>query len=297
MAARLEAAGHAVEMVVVRTSGDRIADVPLARIGGKGLFIKELEEALVRREIDLAIHSMKDVPAVLPAGFVLAAITRRADERDILVLRDDVRPGEGGSGDGDEALVRLPVGAVVGTGSLRRRAQIAARRPDLALAPIRGNIDTRLAKLRRGEVDAVILAAAGVARLGLGIRVRPLRSDGFLPSPGQGALAIECREGDRATYQRVAVLDDPGTAMACRAERAFLRELEASCVVPVAALAVAETGSRVTLDGLVASLDGRTVLRERLDGEADGVGVELARRLIAKGAREILAEVERQMRE
>ena len=238
---------------------------------------------------------MKDVPAELPAGFVLAAVTERADERDVLVLPEDARVGEVGFLDGDAALSALRAGARIGTGSLRRRAQIAARRPDVATAAIRGNVDTRLDKLRRGEVDAVVLAAAGVARLGLEIRTRPLDSNGFLPSPGQGALAIECREDDASTQACVAVLNDPASASACIAERSFVRELEASCVVPVAGLARATTANEVRLDGLVASLDGKTILRAQATGAAGAVGVELAQRLIAQGARDVLDEVERQM--
>ncbi len=294
-AARLEAAGFAVEMVVVKTSGDRLANVALAKVGGKGLFIKELEEALAGGEIDLAIHSMKDVPAELPEGFAIAAVTERADERDVLVLGEDVRAGTTGTGDGDAALTDLPRGARIGTGSLRRGAQIAARRPDVVLTPIRGNVDTRLEKLRRGEVDAIVLAAAGVKRLGLEIATRPFASKGFLPSPGQGALAIECRQDDAATRECVSVLDHPSTRDACAAERGFLRELGASCVVPVAALALGDGGGRVRLEGLVASLDGSTILRDVLEGAAGEVGQTLAERLVQNGAREVLDEVERQM--
>ena len=294
-AARLEAAGNAVEMVVVRTSGDKMAEVSLARVGGKGLFIKELEEALARGEIDLAIHSMKDVPAELPPGYSIGAVTARADERDVLVLREDAEPGATGVLDGDEALRTLHAGARIGTGSLRRRAQIGSRRADLVTVPIRGNVDTRLDKLRRGEVDAVVLAAAGVARLGLEIRTRPFDSRQFLPSPGQGALALECREGDDETRRRVSVLNDPATADACAAERAFLRELEASCVVPVAALARSAGDGRVSVEGLVANLDGTTILRGQEAGPAERAGRELAGRLIAEGARDVLAEVERRM--
>ncbi len=296
-AARLEAAGYPVEMIIVRTSGDRLSEVSLAKVGGKGLFIKELEEALARGEIDLAIHSMKDVPAELPEGFVLAAVTERADERDVLVLAEDAEEGATGTLDGDAALSAMKPGARIGTGSLRRRSQIAARRSDVETAAIRGNVDTRLEKLRRGDVDGVVLAAAGVARLGLEIRTRPFDSAGFLPSPGQGALAIECREDDAATRTSVAVLDDPATAGACTAERAFLRELGATCVVPVAALAVDLGGGEVRLDGLVASLDGATILRAQLVGAPGEVGIQLARKLIADGARDVLDEVERQMAE
>lgn len=293
-AARLEAAGHPVEMVVVRTSGDRLADVSLAKMGGKGLFIKELEEALLRGDIDLAIHSMKDVPAELPDGFAMAAVTARADERDVLVLREDAEPGVTGMLDGDAALEGFAAGARIGTGSLRRRAQIAARRHDVESVAIRGNVDTRLEKLRRGDVDAIVLAAAGVGRLGLSIRTRPFDSTRFLPSPGQGALAIECREEDGATRERVSVLNDPTTAAACVAERGFLRRLEASCVVPVAALGVPAEGG-IRLDGLVANLDGSRILRAQRVGAPEDVGSSLADDLLARGAREILDEVERQM--
>lgn len=293
-AARLEAAGHPVEMVVVKTSGDKLADVSLAKVGGKGLFIKELEEALSRGDIDLAIHSMKDVPAELPPGFAMAAVTERADERDVLVLREDADATMAEMLSGDAALDAFAAGARIGTGSLRRRAQIAARRSDVEAVAIRGNVDTRLEKLRRGEVDAIVLAAAGVARLGLSIRTRPFDSTGFLPSPGQGALAIECREDDAETHSRVAVLNDPGTEAACTAERAFLRRLGASCVVPVAALAV-PSGGGVRLAGLVANLDGTQVLRSERTGSAETVGDELAAELIERGAREILDQVEREM--
>lgn len=294
-AARLEAAGFEVEMVVVRTSGDRMKDVSLAKVGGKGLFIKELEESLARGEIDLAIHSMKDVPAELPPGFEIAAVTRRADERDVLVLPEDADAGVAEQADGDAALDALAPGARIGTGSLRRRSQIAARRSDLESVAIRGNVDTRLEKLRRGEVDAVVLAAAGVARLGLPIRTRPLSSAGFVPSPGQGALAIECRADDEATRARVAVLDDPAVGAACAAEREFLRRLGASCVVPVAALGRSRDDGLVELDGLVASLDGQTILRGRSTGRGAEAGAGLAAELIGQGARDVLAEVERQM--
>lgn len=296
-AARLEESGQPVELVVVRTSGDKMADIPLAKIGGKGLFIKELEEALERREIDAAIHSMKDVPAELPPGFVIAAVAERADERDVLVFPEDLEPGGVRSFDGDESLGELAEGARIGTGSLRRRAQIAARRSDVETVAIRGNVDTRLEKLRRGDVDAVVLAAAGVSRLGLPIATRPLASNGFLPSPGQGALALECREGDRWTAARLAAIDHAPTARACAAERAFLRELEASCVVPVAAHGLAAGGTRIRLDGLVASLDGRRILRAQGEGEAGQIGVDIARTLLGQGARELLDEVERQMAE
>ena len=295
LVAQLEAAGNEVELVVIRTSGDRLAQVPLARIGGKGLFIKELEESLVRKEIDLAVHSLKDVPAEIPSGFTLAAVSERADERDVLILREDADAGTRGTLDGDAALLELPEGARIGTGSLRRGSQISARRADLEIVGIRGNVDTRLGKLRRGEVDAIVLAAAGIARLGLAVRTRPLAASGFLPSPGQGALAIECRAGDAATASRISVLDHTDTARACFAERAFLQALGATCVVPVAAHALVGPDGAVTLDGLVASIDGRTILREQIEGDPLVVGQELGHRLLDRGAREILDEIERQI--
>jgi len=288
-----------VELVVVRTSGDRLADVSLARVGGKGLFIKELEEALERGEIDLAIHSLKDMPAELPEGFALAAVTTRADVRDVLILREDVDGSGADAASGDEALALLAPGTRVGTGSLRRRAQIAARRPDVETVPIRGNIDTRVEKVRRGDVDAVVLAAAGLGRLGVALRPRPLEVASFLPAPGQGALAVESRAGDAATQARVSLLNDPAAAAACAAERAFLRDLGASCVVPVAAFATANVArDALQLDGLVASLDGKRIVRGRSRGSVanpEAVGSELASRLCREGAREILDEIERDL--
>jgi len=301
--ALLEKAGVPAELVVIRTSGDKLANVSLAKIGGKGLFIKELEEALAAGEIDLAIHSMKDVPAELPPGFAIAAVTTRADVRDVIVRRPQEASGRRGeaASRAEGALAHLPVlaalapGARVGTGSLRRRAQIAALRPDLTVVPMRGNVDTRLGKLESGEVEAIVLAAAGLVRLGVAPHAEPLAAEAFLPAPGQGALAIEGRAGDERVASMVAVLDDPATAAACTAERAFLRELGASCQVPVAAFARLDAAGRLVLDGLVASLDGSRVLRDAGSGEsrdAARVGRELAERLLARGARELLDAAE-----
>lgn len=301
--ALLGKAGVPAELVVIKTSGDKLADVSLAKVGGKGLFIKELEEALAAGEIDLAIHSMKDVPAELPPGFTLAAVTSRADVRDVIVRRAEEasRAAAPAGSRADGALARLPVlaalppGARVGTGSLRRRAQIAALRPDLTVVPMRGNVDTRLGKLEAREVEAIVLAAAGLVRLGVAPQAEPLEADAFLPAPGQGALAIEARAGDERVAGLVAVLDDPPTAAACAAERAFLRELGASCQVPVAAFARVAADGRLAIDGLVASLDGACVLRDSGAGDARDaarVGRELAERLIAVGARELLDAAE-----
>lgn len=301
--ALLARAGVPAELVVIKTSGDRLADVSLAKVGGKGLFIKELEEALAAREIDLAIHSMKDVPAELPPGFVLAAVTARADVRDVIVQRlADVGAEHSAVAAAVEGpLGLLPVlaamraGARIGTGSLRRRAQIAALRPDLVVVPMRGNVDTRLRKLESGEVEAIVLAAAGLARLGVAPHARALAAEAFLPAPGQGALAIETRADDERVRALVAVLDDPPTAAACAAERAFLRELGASCQVPVAAFARAGDDGRLVLDGLVASLDGARVVRDADSGDPERaalLGRELAGRLVSRGAREILRAAE-----
>lgn len=304
--ARLEAAGVPAELVVIRTSGDKLANVSLAKVGGKGLFIKELEEALAAQEIDLAIHSMKDVPAELPPGFDLVAVTARADVRDVLVRRSSDGPA-GGDGLHEAsassplsrlpALAALPRGARVGTGSLRRRAQLAALRRDLDVRQMRGNVDTRLRKLEEGEYDAIVLAAAGLARLGIDPNAAPLEADAFLPAPGQGALAIEARADDARVRALVRVLDDAATRAACAAERAFLRELGASCQVPVAAHARVTGDGRLVLDGLVASLDGSRVLRDVATGDperAAALGKTLADLLIARGAHEVLRAAEEQ---
>jgi hydroxymethylbilane synthase len=300
IAALLEANGVATELIVIRTSGDRLADVSLAKIGGKGLFIKELEEALARDEIDIAVHSMKDVPAALPDGFEIAAVPARASVEDVLVIAKGARNAGAvePAGRGGSALDVLGPGARVGTGSLRRGAQLLALRPDLHVEPIRGNVDTRLRKVEEGEVDAVVLAAAGLARLGLDVAAAPLDVERFVPAPGQGALALEIRAGGPSAA-RVQVLHDPRSERECAAERRFSRELGASCVAPVAALARAAAGESTAgleLTGLVASLDGCRILRDRIAGhvaEAEDLGARLAARLIARGAREILDEIER----
>ena len=287
-AAILEAAGESIEMCVVRTSGDRLSKASLAKVGGKGLFIKELEEALLAGEIDLAIHSMKDVPAILPEGFVLGAVGARVDERDVLVRSLEFQNAADG-------LAGLPPGARVGTGSLRRRAQLLASRPDLEVVAIRGNVDTRLALLEGADLDAVVLAAAGIQRLGLEVPVHPLASESFLPAAGQGVLAIEIRAGDEGTRQRIAPLHDSLAAMTASAERAFVHALDASCTAPVAAWCRMEE-THLRFDGLVASLDGRQILRETLTGEpacAEALGRDVASLLLDQGAAEILAEVER----
>lgn len=275
VAARLEAAGVRVELRPMRTEGDRLADVRLAVAGGKGLFVRDIEEALLRGELDAAVHSLKDLPAEPPAGLCLAAYPVREDPRDVLVAR---RPG---------GLAALAAGAVVGTSSPRRRALLLAARPDLVVQAIRGNVDTRLRKLAGGDWDAIVLAAAGLARLGLSPdHAQPLDPAVHVPAVGQGILAVESRADDRPTRSRLAALDDAATRVCALAERAYLARLGASCTTPMAAHARLEGGT-VAIVGLVASEDGRQVLRATASGAAAGaaaLGRALAETLLARGA-------------
>jgi hydroxymethylbilane synthase len=283
VAARLRAAhpGLQVELVPMSTRGDQVLDRSLAAIGGKGLFLKELELAMARGEADCAVHSLKDVPMELEPGFALAAILARADHADAFVGNDF---------DGIDA---LPRGARVGTSSLRRQAQLRARRPDLELLDLRGNVNTRLAKLDAGEYDAIVLACAGLQRLGFESRIRArLDAPDWLPAPAQGAIAIECRDGDPAVHALCAALDDAPTRTCVEAERAMNRALHGSCHVPVAALAqLEEGGARIVLRGLVGSAaDGRMVRAEVAGAAAapELLGVQVARRLLDAGAGEFL---------
>jgi hydroxymethylbilane synthase len=264
------------------TRGDKILDVPLAEVGGKGLFVKEIEDALLQRQAEVAVHSMKDLPAFLAPGLVIAAVPVREDPRDALVSRGKTLP-------------ELPHGARVGTASLRRTAQLLAARPDLKVETIRGNVETRLRKVEEG-FDAVVLAYAGLRRLGLADRVTQVLSvDEMLPAVAQGALAIEAREDDAATLARLAPLDDAGTRHQVEAERGLMRRLEGGCQVPIAAHATVEGGT-VRLRGLVASLDGSRIVRGERSGpvsEAAAVGLALAEDLVSRGAGEILAQIER----
>jgi hydroxymethylbilane synthase len=266
----------------IRTSGDKILDVPLASIGGKGLFVKEIEEALLREEIDLAVHSMKDVPTVLPEGLEIVCIPVREDPRDALISRDA------------RGLDRLPEGASVGTSSLRRQAQLLHRRPDFAVRMLRGNLDTRLRKVREGEFDAIVVAAAGLKRMGwLDEVTEYLPYEVSLPAIGQGALGLEGRRGDVFVKDLVGKLDHAATRLAVMAERALLERLEGGCQVPIAAHATI-AGETLSLDGLIASVDGRTLLRERVTGpssEARTLGVRLAEQLLARGGDLILKEI------
>ncbi len=273
-----------IELEIIKTTGDKILDVPLAKVGGKGLFVKEIEEALLARQVDLAVHSMKDVPSMLPEGLEIGVVPAREDPRDVLVS------GKAGT------LEELPQGAVIGTSSLRRGAQALAVRPDLRVETLRGNLDTRLRKARDGSYDAVILAAAGLHRMGWKDRVTAyLDPDVFIPAIGQGALGIEIRADDREVWGLLRGLHDVSTAVAVTAERAFLRELEGGCQVPIGGHAQVR-GASVALTGLVASLDGRTLYRETRQApreEAERLGRELARELLDRGARTILEEVYR----
>ena len=289
VAAKLRAMAPGIDLHVlkIRTQGDRVRDRALSQIQGSGFFVKEIENALLVREVDLAVHSLKDVPTELSDGLVLGAILERADPRDALLLHD-------GSGD----LQTLRKRARVGTSSLRRRAQLLAARPDLEIGDLRGNVDTRLRKLRAGEYDAIVLAVAGLIRLGLQGQITqwfPLEL--MLPAPGQGALAVECRACDAATLAIVQCLHHDPTWAAVTAERAFLQGLGSGCAAPVAAYAAEESRggeNRLRLQGLVASLDGQQVVR--VDGkgspeEPDRLGHDLALEALSNGASRILEAI------
>src|SRR5262245_9836525 len=268
-----------VSILGMTTRGDQILDRPLAEVGGKGLFVKELEAALEDGRADLAVHSAKDVPMRLPRGFCLAAITAREDPRDCLVSNSSA------------SLEALPAGSIVGTSSLRREAQLRERHAALDVRPLRGNLDTRLAKLDRGECQAIVLAAAGLKRLGLATRIRAmLEPEESLPAPGQGALAIECCEDQDALRERLDRLEDSTTSACVRAERALSRALSGDCQLPLAAYAV-KSGTQLRLRGLVALPDGSKVVRAELSGAAESpekLGEALAVDLRALGADSIL---------
>jgi hydroxymethylbilane synthase len=280
--ARLEALqpGLRVELVALATRGDELLDVSLAKAGGKGLFVKELEAAITEGRADIAVHSMKDVPAQLPPGFVLAAVLAREDPRDAFVSLTH------------ENLAALPAGAVVGTSSLRRQAQIAARHPALEIRPLRGNVDTRIAKLDRGDYAAIVLAAAGLKRLGLAARIRSTLSvEESLPAAGQAALGVECL-GERADLlDLLEPLDDPDSSACVRAERQVNLALGGSCTIPLGAYAEI-AGGKMRLRALVASPDGRHAVRAEGEGEmqaAEALGLRVAALLRERGAEEILA--------
>lgn len=269
-----------VEIHTFVTKGDRILDVTLSKVGGKGLFVKEIEDAMLQGGIDLAVHSMKDVPAQLPPGLCLGAVSLREDARDCWISKNNI------------PFFQLPSGAKVGTSSLRRQAQIRRLRPDVEVVPLRGNLGTRLRKLDETDLDGIVLAAAGLHRLGWEERVTEYFSpEQFIPAVGQGALGIECREDDEEIRELLKVVHDTQTAHCVQAERAFLRRLEGSCQVPLGAYARWENG-RIVVDGFVATPDGERFLRATQEGtDPEAVGVGLAEDLLAAGAGDILCQV------
>jgi len=271
-----------VELTRIKTKGDKLIDSPLSKIGGKGLFVKEIEEALLRKDVDLAVHSIKDVPAEVPDGLCLPVFPEREDPRDAFISKEYASVSD------------LPEGASIGTGSLRRSSQLLNIRPDLKIIPLRGNVDTRLKKLESGDMQAIILAAAGLSRLGLSAVITQLLSiDAFLPAIGQGALGLEVRQGDDRLLEALNFLNHRPTELAVRAERAFLKRLEGGCQVPIAGYGIKE-GSNIILTGMVAGLDGKRIIRDEVKGAEDrpeDLGILLAERLLRSGADEILAGV------
>jgi hydroxymethylbilane synthase len=278
--------GTRVALHVIKTKGDKILDVPLAKVGGKGLFVKEIEEALLAGQIDIAVHSMKDMPAEIPAGLCIGAIPEREAPLDVLIAR------------GGLTLDKLGQGARIGTSSLRRAAQLRHARPDVAIVPLRGNLDTRLRKLAEEQLDAIVLAAAGVKRLGLADRITEiLRPEVMLPAVGQGALCVETRAADPAMAPLMAPLDHAATRQAVLAERAFLARLEGGCQVPIAGHATLD-GDRLSMTGLVADLDGRTMVHHTLDGpaaNAEAIGLAVAEQLLEQGAGPILDSLQTEL--
>jgi len=275
--------GTRVEIVKIKTTGDKILDVPLARVGGKGLFVKEIETALAEGRVDLAVHSMKDVPTELPEGLAIVATGEREDPRDSLITLDGRRFED------------LPRGGKLGTSSLRRQAQFGNLRPDLRIESLRGNVHTRLRKLREGQFDAIILAYAAVKRLGWAAEVphQVIPDDISLPAIGQGALGIEARTDDRATLDLISFFNHPDTFARVAAERALLHRMEGGCQVPIAGFATLEEG-RLRLRGLVASVDGKSVVRRERSGPVsspEALGVALAEEILDAGGRCILEEV------
>lgn len=273
------------EVQTMSTQGDKILDVALSKIGDKGLFTKELELGMLHNEIDLAVHSLKDLPTRLPEGLVLGCVTERENPADALVLHQKHQ---------GKQLDTLPEGAVIGTSSLRRLAQLRHHFPHFTFKDIRGNLNTRLAKLDAGEYDALILAVAGLQRLGMSDRIhQSIPPEVSLHAVGQGALGIECREGDTEILELLKALEHTPTAQRCYAERAFLRELEGGCQVPIG-VNTQLNGEQLTLTGIVASVDGKKLVKDEVTGDAsdaEQLGTELAQRLRQQGAQEILAEI------
>lgn len=270
------------EMVIIKTKGDKILDVPLAKVGGKGLFVKELEDALLYRKIDLAVHSMKDMPGDIPKGLCVGAVPKRESPLDVLISKNGLRLSE------------LKPRARIGTSSLRRAAQLLHIRPDLVISPLRGNIDTRLKKVETENLDAIILAAAGIKRLGFEYRITEYLDENImLPPAGQGALCVETRQNDTEVGPIVAALDHHQTRAVVMGERAFLNRLEGGCQVPIAAHGKIDENT-FTLCGLVATVDGTTVIKDTFSGPVDSseiIGVELADRLASRGAKTIMEDL------
>ncbi|MZH02517.1 MAG: hydroxymethylbilane synthase [Nitrospinae bacterium] len=271
-----------VDIIIIKTSGDKIQDVPLAKIGGKGLFVKELEEAMLRKEIDFAVHSMKDMPIKFPFALCIAAVTKRENPFDALISKNNIK------------LDDLPKGAKVGTGSLRRMSQLRHYRPDLDLIPLRGNLDTRIKKLDTEGLDAIILAAAGLIRMGWEDKISEIISpDILLPAMGQGAVGIESRKHDVDNQILLADMDDEDTHLALDAERAVVTQLEGGCNVPIGAFATIQD-DEITLKGLIASLDGKTVHQTESKGnkvDAKAIGRELGNKLLDMGGDKIMQEI------
>jgi hydroxymethylbilane synthase len=271
-----------VELVIIKTKGDKIIDSPLSKIGGKGLFVKEIEEALLDKSVDIAVHSIKDVPAILPAGLFIPFYPERENPADAFLSIKYKR------------LTYLPSGAKVGTGSLRRSSQLLNKRPDLEIVPIRGNVDTRIKRLESGEFDAIILAASGLNRLSLSSKITELLSPPeYIPAVGQGALGIEVRKDDMECNDLLEFLNHNETALAVRAERSFLHRLEGGCQVPLGAYASINKG-KIIIHGMVSELDGSRVIKDTLTGsieQPEQAGKALAERLLNMGADKILAEV------
>ncbi len=272
-------ASLSVDLDIIKTTGDKILDAPLANVGGKGLFVKEIEEALLSGRIDLAVHSMKDMPVEIPEGLCIGAVPERELPWDVLISKHGI------------SLNRLPKKARIGTSSLRRSAQLRFARPDFRILPLRGNLDTRIRKLETEEMDGIILAAAGLRRLGLEDRITEyIHTDVMLPAVGQGALCVEIRRKDQRIASLIGALNHAATNTAVMGERAFLKKLEGSCQVPIAAYGKTED-DRFTLQGLVAEINGMTIVKDTLSGPAalsEDIGIRLAETLLSKGAKNIL---------
>ena len=272
----------AVEIVIIKTSGDKIQDIPLAKVGGKGLFVKEIEEALLKKDVDFAVHSMKDMPIKFPFALCIASVTKRENPFDALISRNNIKLND------------LPKGAKIGTGSLRRASQLLHYRPDLNLIPLRGNVETRIKKLETEGLDAIILAAAGLIRLGWDDKISEIISpEILLPAMGQGAVGIEARKHDVDNQILLADMDDENTHLALDAERAVVTQLEGGCNVPIGAFATIE-GNEMTLRGLVASLDGKTLYKKELKGDkvnAVALGNEMGNALLDMGGDKIMHEI------